>query len=47
MWVLQSLWDGREQLKLTTSRDRMGLRNLETENLYLDVMDYMGEFKED
>lgn len=33
------------QLKLMTSRDRMGLRNLEAENLYLDVMDYVDEFK--
>lgn len=54
--MLQSLRDLRRRLpfagrnayiKLKTSRGRMGLRNLETDNLYLDVMDYMDEFKVD
>lgn len=54
--MLQSLRDLRRQLpsagrnfyiKLKTNRDRMGLRNLETESLYLGVMEYMDEFKVD
>jgi len=47
------LWDLRRlpsagrnaYIKLKTGRDRMELGNLETEILYLDVMDYMDEFK--
>lgn len=54
--MLQSSWDLRCQLpsagrnaciKLKTNRVGMGLRNLETESLYLDVMEYMDEFKVD
>lgn len=34
-------------MQLKTCRDRMGLRNLETERLCLDIMDHMDEFKVD